>query len=32
MSYHRGPKYPHLVRIPGAADMLAKIMASHTAS
>ncbi|MEO9263485.1 MAG: M61 family peptidase, partial [Candidatus Baltobacteraceae bacterium] len=24
-----GPKYPHLVRLPGAPDMLAKIMAAH---
>ncbi len=27
VSYHDGPRYPHLVRIPGTPDMLAKIMA-----
>jgi predicted metalloprotease with PDZ domain len=31
VSYHDGPKYPHLVRIPGTTDMLAKIMAPHEA-
>jgi predicted metalloprotease with PDZ domain len=31
VSYHGGPKYPHLVRIPGTEDMLAKIMAAHAA-
>lgn len=30
VSYHDGPRYPHLVRIPGTADMLAKIMAAHS--
>jgi hypothetical protein len=29
VTYHGGPKYPHLVRIPGRADMLAQIMAPH---
>jgi predicted metalloprotease with PDZ domain len=29
VTYHGGPKYPHLVRIPGQADMLAQIMAPH---
>lgn len=29
VTYHGGPKYPHLVRIPGKADMLAKIMAAR---
>jgi predicted metalloprotease with PDZ domain len=29
ISYHGGLKYPHLVRIPGKPDMLAKIMAPH---
>lgn len=29
VSYHGGPEYPHLVRIPGTPDMLAKIMAPH---
>ncbi len=29
VSYHDGPRYPHLVRIPGTPDMLAKIMAPH---
>lgn len=32
VSYHGGPRYPHLVRIPGTVDMLAKIMAPHAAS
>jgi predicted metalloprotease with PDZ domain len=32
VSYHGGPKYPHLVRIPGTQNMLAKIMAPHAAS
>lgn len=32
VTYHEGPKYPHLVRIPGKPDMLAKIMASHAGS
>ena len=32
VDYHGGPKYPHLVRIPGKPDMLAKIMAPHAAS
>jgi predicted metalloprotease with PDZ domain len=27
VSYFNGPRYPHLARIPGTADMLAKIMA-----
>ena len=27
--YHGGPRYPHLVRIPGVPDMLARIMAPH---
>jgi predicted metalloprotease with PDZ domain len=31
VNYHGGPKYPHLVRIPGTPDMLAKIMAPHAA-
>jgi predicted metalloprotease with PDZ domain len=31
VNYHGGPKYPHLVRIPGTADMLARIMAPHAA-
>jgi predicted metalloprotease with PDZ domain len=31
VSYHDGPRYPHLVRIPGTQDMLAKIMAPHAA-
>ena len=29
VDYHGGPKYPHLVRLPGKPDMLAKIMAPH---
>lgn len=29
MSYHGGQRYPHLERIPGRPDMLAKIMAPH---
>lgn len=29
VNYHDGPRYPHLVRIPGTPDMLAKIMAPH---
>jgi predicted metalloprotease with PDZ domain len=29
VNYHGGPKYPHLVALPGKADMLAKIMAPH---
>ncbi len=29
VSYHDGPRYPHLVRIPGRPDMLARIMAPH---
>ena len=29
VSYFGGPRYPHLVRIPGTANMLAKIMAPH---
>jgi predicted metalloprotease with PDZ domain len=29
ISYHGGLRYPHLVRIPGKPDMLAKIMAPH---
>ncbi|MGH8319896.1 MAG: M61 family peptidase [Steroidobacteraceae bacterium] len=32
VNYHDGPKYPHLVRIPGTPDMLAKIMAPHAGS
>jgi len=31
VSYHGGPKYPHLERIAGTPDMLAKIMAPHAA-
>ena len=31
LNYHGGPKYPHLVRISGKPDMLAKIMAPHAA-
>lgn len=31
VNYHGGPKYPHLVALPGKADMLAKIMAPHAA-
>jgi predicted metalloprotease with PDZ domain len=29
INYHGGLRYPHLVRIPGKPDMLAKIMAAH---
>ena len=29
MNYHGGLRYPHLVRIAGKPDMLAKIMAAH---
>ncbi len=29
VSYFGGPRYPHLVRIPGTVNMLAKIMAPH---
>ncbi len=29
VSYHEGPKYPHLERIPGKPDMLAQITAPH---
>lgn len=29
VDYHGGPRYPHLVRIPGTNDMLAQIMAPH---
>lgn len=29
VDYHGGLRYPHLVRIPGKPDMLAKIMAAH---
>ncbi len=29
LNYHGGLKYPHLVRIPGKPDMLAKVMAPH---
>ncbi|MGH8201713.1 MAG: M61 family peptidase [Steroidobacteraceae bacterium] len=32
IDYHGGPKYPHLARIPGTTDMLAKIMAAHAGS
>ena len=32
VSYHGGPKYPHLVRIAGKPDMLAKIMAPRAGS
>ena len=32
IDYHGGPKYPHLERVPGTADMLAKIMAAHAGS
>jgi predicted metalloprotease with PDZ domain len=32
VSYSGGPRYPHLVRIPGTVDMLAKIMAPHAGS
>jgi predicted metalloprotease with PDZ domain len=31
VSYFGGPLYPHLERIPGTTDMLAKIMAPHAA-
>lgn len=30
VNYHEGPRYAHLVRLPGMPDMLAKIMAPHT--
>jgi predicted metalloprotease with PDZ domain len=30
VSYHGGPRYPHLERIPGTQDLLAKIMAAHS--
>ncbi len=29
LDYHGGPRFPHLVRIPGVPDMLAQIMAPH---
>ncbi len=29
LDYHGGPKYPHLVRIPGTVDMLTDIMKPH---
>lgn len=29
INYHGGQRFPHLVRIPGTPDMLAKIMAAH---
>ncbi len=29
VAYHGGPRYPHLVRIPGVPNMLAKIMAAQ---
>ena len=32
VNYFGGPRYPHLVPIPGAANMLAKIMAPHARS
>ena len=32
VDYHGGPKYPHLVRINGTPDMLAKIMAPRAGS
>ncbi len=32
VNYHDGPKYPHLVPLPGKPDLLAKIMAPHAAS
>jgi hypothetical protein len=32
VDYHGGPMYPHLVRITGTPDMLAKIMAPHAGS
>jgi predicted metalloprotease with PDZ domain len=31
VNYHGGPKYPHLVRLTGTPDMLAKIMAPRSA-
>jgi predicted metalloprotease with PDZ domain len=31
VNYHGGPKYPHLVRLPATTDLLAKIMAPHSA-
>ncbi|MDE2235555.1 MAG: M61 family peptidase [Gammaproteobacteria bacterium] len=31
VNYRGGPRYPHLVRIPGTPDMLARIMAPHAA-
>ena len=32
VDYHGGPQYPHLVRVSGTPDMLAKIMAPRTGS
>lgn len=32
VDYHGGPKYPHLERLAGTPDMLAKIMAPHAGS
>ncbi|EQD46037.1 peptidase M61 domain protein, partial [mine drainage metagenome] len=32
VAYHGGPRYPHLVRIPGVPNMLARIMAPHAHS
>lgn len=29
VDYHDGPRHPHLARLPGTDDMLAKIMAPH---
>jgi len=29
VNYHGGPRYPHLVRVKGKPDMLARIMAPH---
>jgi hypothetical protein len=29
VDYHDGPRYPHLERIPNAADMLGEIMKPH---
>jgi hypothetical protein len=29
VDYHGGPRYPHLVRIPGKPDMFAKMFAAH---
>ena len=29
LSYHEGPRFPHLERIPGSADMLSSIAAPH---